>query len=151
MVPARYQDISPEDVPTVSLPTGAQVKVIAGQAFDTMGPINGIATDPLMLDVQLPAGVSVEIDVPDGHNGFVNVFEGGILLGEQGQKLSAGQLAVLGQTGTLRARSAEGGRFLLVAGKPINEPVARYGPFVMNTREELMQAFQDYRDGVLTG
>jgi len=151
MVPARYQDIPPEDVPTVERPDGVAIKVLAGTAFGTAGPIHGVATQPLMLDVTLPPGTSVEIDVPEGHNGFVHVFDGGARFGEDGRKVRKGQLAVLGQKGKLHARSSNGGRFLLLAGKPINEPVARYGPFVMNTRDELMQAFADYRSGTLTG
>ena len=151
MTPARYQDIPPDDIPVVERPDGARIKVIAGAAFDVEGPISGVATQPLMLDVALPAGTSVAVDLPEDHNGFVHVFEGRARFGPDATKIRSGMLGVLGPGTSVHARSASGGRFLLLAGKPIGEPVARYGPFVMNTRDELMQAFEDYRAGTLTG
>ncbi len=150
MVPARYQDIAPERVPVVERAEGVRIKVLAGEAFGTKGPVDGVVTRPLMLDVELPPGTSVEVQIPDGHNGFAYVFEGGACFAGEVNMVQKGQLAVLGTNGDLEARSTSGGRFLLLAGRPIGEPVARYGPFVMNTREELMQAFDDYRAGVLT-
>ena len=150
MTPARYQDIPPEEIPVVEPGDGVRVKVIAGAFQEVRGPISGVATEPLMLDVFLPAGTSATVPLEASHNSFVHVFEGRVRFGESGRKLRSGQLGVLGPGASLHARSAAGGRFLLLAGRPLREPVARYGPFVMNTREELMRAFEDYRLGRLT-
>ena len=151
MTPARYQDIPPEDIPEVHQAGGVRIKVIAGSAFGVGGPIQGVATQPLMLDVTLPAGGSVTLDLPEKHNAFVHVFEGEARFGSEGRAVRPSQLGVLGPGTAVQARSVDGGRFLVLAGKPLGEPVARYGPFVMNTQEEIRQAFADYRAGTLTG
>jgi len=110
-------------------------------------------TQPLYLDVRLEPGAAFLQAVPAGHNAFAYPFEGEASLGLDGgagTPVSAGHLAVLGEGDSFEARAGESGsRFLLVAAKPIGEPVARYGPFVMNTREELHQAVRDFQDGTL--
>ncbi|MCA9656415.1 MAG: pirin family protein [Myxococcales bacterium] len=148
----RYQDVEPEAIPEQALPGGGRVRVVAGRFGDAVGPVGGVATSPLMLDVGLPAGSTVEVPIPAGHNGFAYVFEGSAALGDREAPLPRGQLAVLGREGDgLRIVAGQAGtRVLLVAGRPLGEPVARYGPFVMSTREELEQAFLDYRSGRLT-
>lgn len=148
----RYQDIEPEAIPQAELSGGGQVRVIAGEFGGHTGPVGGVATKPVMLDVALPAGQSTEVSIPEGHNGFAYVFEGSAVLGDHGEPIARGHLAVLGGQGEgLRiAADTTDTRVLVVAGAPIGEPVARYGPFVMNTREELEQAFADYRSGRLT-
>jgi redox-sensitive bicupin YhaK (pirin superfamily) len=149
----RYQDIDPSEIPEQPLADGGSVRVVAGQFVDRVGPVGGVATQPLMLDVTLPAGGSLDVPIPAGHNGFAYVFEGRAKLGDREDAIERGYLAVLEREGDglrIAAAGQEGTRVLLVAGKPIGEPVARYGPFVMNTREELEQAFRDYQSGRLT-
>lgn len=147
MTQPRYQDIGPEEIPTVEPGPGSQVRVIAGRVGDDEGPVGGIATDPILLDVRLGAGAVFEHPVPTDKNGFVYLYEGNARVGETSQRVERGRLAVLGQGDLVRVTAEEDARFLLVAGRPISEPVARYGPFVMNSREELEQAFADYRSG----
>lgn len=148
----RYQDIEPEEIPEQALPEGGHVRVLAGRFGDVVGPVGGVATEPLMFDVGLPAGRSLDVPIPAGHNGFAYVFEGKARLGDREAAVERGHLAVLDREGEgLRIAAVEGdARVLLVAGRPIEEPVARYGPFVMNTQAELEQAFRDYRSGRLT-
>ena len=149
----RYQDIDPSEIPEQPLADGGAVRVVAGRFADRVGPVGGVATEPMMLDVSLPAGGSLDVPIPRGHNGFAYVFEGRAKLGDREEPIERGHLAVLEREGDglrIVAAGHEGTRVLLVAGKPIGEPVARYGPFVMNTREELEQAFRDYQSGRLT-
>jgi redox-sensitive bicupin YhaK (pirin superfamily) len=150
MVPPRYQDVAPGRIPEVTLDDAA-VRLVAGAAGGKTGPVDGIVTAPQMLDIKLGPRGSVRHAVPAAHNAFVYVFDGEAELGSAGAKVSAGQLAVLGPGGDhLVARAASGARLLSFAGRPIGEPVARYGPFVMNTDDELRQAVDDYRSGRLT-
>jgi len=151
MVAPRYQDIEPEAIPEHALPEGGQVRVVAGRFGDQVGPVGGVATEPTMLDVGLVAGGSIDVPIPEDHNGFAYVFEGQAKLGDRDEAVSRGQIAVLSREGEgLRVVAGEEAvRVLVVAGKPIGEAVARYGPFVMNTRAELEQAFADYRSGRL--
>ncbi len=148
----RYQDIEPEQIPEHALPQGGTVRVVAGRFEGQVGPVGGVATDPLMLDVGLPAGRSLDVPIAAGHNGFAYVFEGRALLGDREAPVQRGHLAVLGREGDglQIAAAGEDARVLLVAGRPIGEPVARYGPFVMNTQAELERAFADYQSGRLT-
>lgn len=151
MTEPRYQDIPPQQIETVELADGGQVRVIAGEYDGVKGPVGGVATKPFVVDVTLPRGQTLDLDVPEGHNGFVYVYEGTGTFGPDAQAVSVKHIAVLGDEGDgLAAKAGDTDlRFLLVTGRPIGEPVARYGPFVMNTREELEQAFMDYRAGTL--
>jgi hypothetical protein len=147
----RYQDIPPERIPVVQ-DGSASVRVIAGDLHGTRGPVEGIATAPLYLDVSLPADARARLAVPPGHNAFAYVFEGEARLGPEGgaRAVSAGHLAVLGEGDMLSASTGgDPARFLLVGARPLREPIARYGPFVMNTREEIMQAVRDFNEGSL--
>jgi redox-sensitive bicupin YhaK (pirin superfamily) len=151
MIPPRYQDIAPEAIPEVKV-GAATVRVVAGEALGTRGPVEGIATAPLMVDATIPAGERLRLDVPRVHNSFVYVFEGEARLGDRGTAVPRGHLAVLGEGDALEAVAVDkgnGARFLLLAGKPLNEPVARYGPFVMSSEHEIRQAFLDYQAGRL--
>ena len=154
MTAPRYQEFAPERIPIAHPAPGVAVKAIAGtvegDAGAARGPIEQPATSPLYLDIALDAGAQWSLDLPDGHNAFVYVFEGEATLGEgeDARRVESRTLAVLGGGRELRLRADAGEtRMILVAGRPLREPVARYGPFVMNTREELMQAVVDFREG----
>ena len=147
MTAPRYQEFDPAAVPVVDR-AGARVRVIAGRIGETQGPVIGVATEPTFLDVALPAGGSFALDLPREHNVFVYPFEGEALIGEPATAVPRGTLAVLGpgERVALRAGAAPS-RILLAAARPLNEPIARYGPFVMNTESQLRQAFADYQAG----
>ncbi|QCO67411.2 pirin family protein [Luteimonas yindakuii] len=149
MAAPRYQEFGPERIPVVHPAEGIEVKVIAGQVGDVTGPIAQPATDPLYLDVLLDTGREWTHLLPDGHNAFVYVYEGALRVGEgeDARLLAAQELAVLGGGDVLRMHADAATRAIVVAGRPLREPVARHGPFVMNTREELMQAFVDFQEG----
>jgi len=148
MKPAGYRDLQASDIPEVKIP-GGKVKLIAGSFGGTAAPVSGGSTDPLYLDVHLDAGATFAQPIKDGYNAFVYPYEGEITIGDQVLELrSAG---VLSQDGELLVKAKEkGARFILLAAKPIGEPVVQYGPFVMNTREEIEQAIRDYQSGSLT-
>jgi redox-sensitive bicupin YhaK (pirin superfamily) len=144
----------------VLLPLGGEVKVIAGALTldenTTYGPINGrgakLSTDPLYLDVRLPAGAEFKHQVASGHSAFLYTYEGSAKIGTAtaAKLLPQGAAGVLSDGDSVRVEAgADGARFLLLAAKPLREPVVQYGPFVMNTREEIEQALADYRDGRL--
>lgn len=143
----RYQDIAAERIPQLDGVDGSQVRVIAGRYAGETGPVQAGATEPLYLDVRLPAGASLAVPLAQSHNAFVYVYEGAAQIA--GRTVSRGDLAVLTAGTEVGVESAAAARFILVAGKPLNEPVARYGPFVMNTREEIHQAVRDFSDGRL--
>jgi hypothetical protein len=143
----RYQDIAPQAIPEVKPAAGVKVRVVAGHFGDTIGPVDGIVTQPLYLDIALEPGTSIEVLVPPDHNAFAYVFEGaGVAVG--GEQLGRSELAVLADGDSVALAAGEdAARVLLVAGKPLGEPVARYGPFVMNTRQEIIQAVEDFNAG----
>jgi redox-sensitive bicupin YhaK (pirin superfamily) len=150
MTSPRYQEFAPEQIPATTPAPGVRVKVIAGAVGQVVGPIVQPATDPLYLDIALEAGAGWEYALPQGHNAFAYAYEGALTVGEGDATgaLASHTLAVLGGGQRLQLRAgAQGARLILVAGRPLREPVARHGPFVMNTRQELMQAMADFREG----
>ncbi|WP_174873766.1 pirin family protein [Vogesella oryzae] len=150
MIPAAYQDIPSSDIPLLSLADGSKVKVIAGHYGATAGTIQQPDTEPLYLDVTLAAGQSQQISIPAGHNAFLYVYQGQIDVGEPARAVTEGRMAVLSAGGDgVSFSSEEGASVLVLAGKPLGEPIAQYGPFVMNSRAELEQAFADYQAGTL--
>ncbi len=153
MDPPRYQDIPPEAVPEVALEDGVTVRVLAGKVADTPGPVQGIVTDPCYLDFALPDGAVLEHPIPVGHHAFLHVIDGRIAVGAPGDErpLASGEVGVLGDGDAVRCVAQAPARVLLIAARPLGEPVAHWGPFVMNTREEIEQAIADYRAGRLTG
>jgi redox-sensitive bicupin YhaK (pirin superfamily) len=154
MKPAAYRDIPAADIPAVRLAGGGEVRVIAGEVelgdVTTIGPIQGITTAPVYLDVRLPARGEATIPLPATHNAFAYVYEGDAKVGDDERPLPhrAAGLLTAGDTVRLGA-GADGARLLVLAGAPIGEPVVQYGPFVMNTREEIEQAIEDYQRGRL--
>lgn len=146
MTPPRYQEFAAGQIPMEDR-EGSQVRVLAGSsAGGTTGPVEQIATKPLLLDITLEPGARFSEAVPAGHTVFISVYKGEVSTG--GETVRDPGLAVLtdGDRVELKA-GAEGASFLLVAGQPLNEPVARYGPFVMNTQAELQQAVSDFQAG----
>ena len=143
----RYQDIAPSMIPSVEPATGVRVRVVAGELLGAQGPVSGVATEPVYLDIALEPGAQVQVPIPASHNAFAYVFEGeGVQIGNEA--LERSELGVLspGDSVSLMAGDKPA-RVLVVAGKPLNEPVAKYGPFVMNTPEQIVQAMQDYQAG----
>jgi quercetin 2,3-dioxygenase len=160
MKPAAYRDIPASEIPLLKLPQGGEVKVIAGELKldedTTHGPVNGIdaklSTDPLYLDVRLPAGAEFSTPIAAGHSAFLYAYEGSAKIGAAGsaKPLPHRAAGVLSDGDSVRVQAGtEDARFLLLAARPLREPVVQYGPFVMNTREEIEQAIADYRDGRL--
>lgn len=143
-----YQDIPPENIPDMTLDNGTVVKVISGDYLGLRGPVRPRPSEPIYLDVTLPAQASFEHELPTGHTVLVHGIEGEALVGEGRKPVTAHEMALLGREGSLRITAGNAGaRFLVIAGKPFREPIAHYGPFVMNSRDEIDQAMQDYRDG----
>jgi redox-sensitive bicupin YhaK (pirin superfamily) len=156
MKAAGYRDIDASEIPNAALSNGGTVKVIAGtvaiEGNAIAGPIQGVTTDPLYLDVALPANGSVSLPVKRGYNAYVYPYEGAVAIGAAGEArtLERGHGAMLSDGDVIElAAGAEGVHALVLAAKPIGEPVVQYGPFVMNTREEIEQALSDYRNGTL--
>jgi len=146
-----YQEFDQAQIPTESR-DGALVKVITGEtSMGTRGPVSQPLTDPLYLDVSLDPGAEFIERLAADHNAFLYVIEGGLLLADSSDELlelGHDQLAVLELGDSVQLRAGDNGaRFLLVAGKPLQEPIARGGPFVMNTADEVRQAFSDYQRG----
>jgi redox-sensitive bicupin YhaK (pirin superfamily) len=149
MTPPNYQEFSGATLPVVER-VGAQVKIIAGTLDGVSGPVKQPATDPVYMDIRLDAGVDFALPVPAGHAAFVYVYEGAVSVGvsREAATIAAQELAVLGDGNEVRLQGrGPRSRAIFVAGRPLREPVARYGPFVMNTREELHQAFADFQAG----
>ncbi len=149
MMAPRYQDIPPVDVPTCTPAPGVALRLIAGEMAGIEGPIRNVEAEPVYVDITLDAGATYDLALPRAHHAFVYCYVGELVVGtRENGVLEARRLAVLSSGDRLRLRGGvDGARAIVVAGKPFNEPVARYGPFVMNTREEIMQAIADMRSG----
>lgn len=151
--PPAYRDFAPTEVPRSALPGGSEAVVIAGHlktaGVSQVGAVERADTEPLIVDFRLAAGSQLAPEIRDGHRLLLYVFDGEVLVNDQ--PVGTRQLARLGDQGELRLASPTGGRVLLLAGKPLGEPIVQYGPFVMNTREEIEQALRDYRAGTFAG
>ena len=152
MCPPAYHEYPASDIPTEIRDNGTTLRVITGAtSAETIGPVRGVATDPVYLDVTLPAESTLTEPMPEGHTTFIFVIDGALTLpdGENTPALlSATQLGILSDGTTVCVTAGDAGaRFLLVAAKPLSEPITRYGPFVMNTRHEIEQAIADYNAG----
>lgn len=152
MIDPSWQDIPAARIPKVALPEGGEAVVIAGRfplGEGVTGPAPTGKTEVLYWDLHLPAGKTLDLPVPEGHQLFCYIYEGEVSVGEDAQHLPHRHAAVLVDGDTVRFRAGAGGeaRLLLIGGKPIGEPVVQYGPFVMNTREEIEQAIRDFQSG----
>ncbi|KAI3592778.1 Pirin [Cupriavidus sp. U2] len=143
-----YRDMPAAAIPTVALPSGGTVRVLAGASHGVAGAVTRPVTEPLYLDVHLPAGQSFTQALPAGHNAFVYVYRGAVTIGDavvEAQRM--GVLDNAGESDGVVVTADEDTRFLLIAGQPLNEPIAQYGPFVMNTQDQIYQTLADFRDG----
>jgi quercetin 2,3-dioxygenase len=155
MTAPKYQEFGPERIPVATPSPGISVKVIAGRVDGVSGPISQPATDPTYLDIALEPGSEFTQSLPAGYAAFLYVFEGTLQVGASAEAsvLRTHELGVLGEGAEIHLKGLTAGaggkvaRAILVAGRPLREPVAKYGPFVMNTREELQQAFEDFQRG----
>lgn len=145
-----YRDFKAADLPKLTTAQGVDVTVIAGASQGVAGAVTRDATAPLYLDIHLPAGARFEQAVPAGHNAFVYVYRGAVTIA--GQTVPVQRMALLANSpetdGVVIEASADA-KVLLIAGQPLGEPIAQYGPFVMNTQQEIYQALSDMRDGWL--
>jgi redox-sensitive bicupin YhaK (pirin superfamily) len=148
MTEPAYQEFPPASVPLEQRCNGTLVRVISGTTSEgTRGPIENHYVHPTYMDVTLPEGHSFEQSVGVTDNAFIFVIEGELVVGNAQEPLGHRDLGILGDGDRINVTASSSARFLLVAGQPLNEPIARGGPFVMNTKTEIMQAFQDFQNG----
>ena len=152
MTPATYNDISESDIPAYDLGT-IKVKSIAGElavnGADVPGKVQGLSTEPGYLDIEVASDQQLSVSIPDGHNLLLYVYEGEAKVAGTDYPLDAGKFGRLSHTGVLEISATAGTRLLVISGKPIGEPIVHYGPFVMNSMEEIEQAVKDYQSGRL--
>jgi len=152
MTPASYQDIAADDIPHYAL-DGLAVRAIAGELSvdgePVPGSVTGLSTDPGYLDLHFERGRSAAIAVPEGYTVLLYAYEGSARVDGSDYALGAGRMARLSREGRLNISAEAGTRLLVISGKPIGEPIVHYGPFVMNSMEEIEQAMRDYNRGTL--
>ena len=154
MTTPRYQEVKSSQIPEVRRKNGVLTKIIAGEMDGVKGAVTEIFADPMYLDVIIPEGSSFKLPIKRGHTAFAYVFEGECIFGdfeeeslENFKMVKATEMAIFGDGDYIKAKSDQSSvRFLLVSGKPLNEPIARYGPFVMNTPDEIEQALRDLQN-----
>ncbi len=147
MTEPRYQDVPAGKIPEVVRPDGARIRIIAGKVDGKVGAVKEIFADPTYLDVALPAGKVFEQPVTRGHTALLYVFEGEVVVAD-GKPIPATRLVILKDGDVVRASAGSvPARFLLLSAQPLNEPAVRWGPFVMNTHEEVQQALRELREG----
>ncbi len=152
MKPATYNDIDAASIPAYDL-DGVKIKAIAGELVVNeariTGSVTGLSTDPAYLDIGFSAFSQVDVDVPAGYTALVYVYTGSVVIGDSEYQLTEGRIARLSREGLLHLNAVSGTKLLLITGKPIGEPIAQRGPFVMNTVDEIHQAIRDYSEGTL--
>jgi hypothetical protein len=145
MTRPRYQEVTAATIPAAT-GQGWRARVVAGQVDGVHGPVAGIAADPLYIEIALEPRAEFDLPVPEGHTTLAYVFEGEAAFA--GQSVAAVRLAVFGAGDRIEVRCGDApARFLLISGAPFHEPIVPYGPFVMNTRQEIQQALEDLRNG----
>jgi redox-sensitive bicupin YhaK (pirin superfamily) len=152
MIPAWYRDIPSAEIPEYVTAEGATVRVIAGASNGISGAMSREDTEPLYLDIDLPAGSLFSTTIPATHNAFVYVYRGTVTIG--GTTLGENRMGILANTPQadgVTLNSTAAAKAILVAGKPLREPIVQHGPFVMNTKEEIYQAIKDFQEGRLGG
>jgi redox-sensitive bicupin YhaK (pirin superfamily) len=145
-----YRDFTAAQVPSFTTAQGADVRIIAGSSHGVQGAVQRDVTQPLYVDVTLPQGAQFSQHIPAGHNAFIFVYRGTVQI--DGKPVASGRMAIFENardSDGVRVEALDDTRFILLAGQPLNEPIAQYGPFVMNTQAELMQAVEDFRAGLL--
>ena len=149
MSPPRYQEIRSPEIPEIQDDRGAVVRLVAGEYAGQRGPVTEIAIQPTYLDVHLPPGAHWQIPTPAGHTAFAYLYAGTVRFGKpDSEPVEATHLVVFGDGERITAQTyKDEAHFLVVMGAPLGEPIARYGPFVMNTREEIEQTLRDLRSG----
>jgi hypothetical protein len=152
MTKPRYQNITSEQIPQIQHEDGVIIRVIAGEVDGVSGPVKEILADPTYLDISIPSNKMFSQPIESGQAAFAYIFEGAGLFkaetSDTGTPIASPRLIVFDDGDLVTARAADQGiRFLLVSGKPLNEPIARYGPFVMNTQAEIEQALKDLKNG----
>lgn len=148
MVEPWYRDFASEAIPEYVTPEGVTVRVIAGESNGIEGAVTRETTEPLYLDIHLPAGSEFSTVLPATHNAFLYVYRGAVKVGDMlVESRRMGILDNAAEADGVTVSATEDARLILVAGKPLNEPIVQYGPFVMNTQEEIHQALNDFRNG----
>jgi len=146
LVPA-YQEFSVNDIPVDRLENGSEIRVISGQTNQgTKGPVINNYVNPIYMDITLPAGQQFEQTLNSSDNAFIYVIEGLLSVGELQKTITNREMGILGNGDQVSVTAKETSRFLFIAAQPLNEPVARGGPFVMNTKAEVLQAFEDFQN-----
>lgn len=143
-----YQDFPSASIPEYLTPDGVTVRVIAGESNGVKGAMTREVTEPVYLDIHIPAGVEFSTAIPSSHNAFIYVYRGRVKVGDTAVETQ--RMGILGNTpgaDGVTLATTEDARLILVAGKPLNEPIVQYGPFVMNTQEEIHRALDDFRNG----
>ncbi len=152
MTPATYRDLAASAIPNYEL-DGVEIKAIAGDlrvnGIEAIGAVTGLTTDPAYLDISFSEDRKLDVEVPDGYTALVYVYSGFASINDSEYTLTRGNMARLSRHGMLRLEAREGSKALLITGKPLGEPIAHRGPFVMNNMEEIQQAIRDYSDGSL--
>jgi redox-sensitive bicupin YhaK (pirin superfamily) len=148
MIAPRYQNVNANEITEIQREGGAKIRVIAGKVDGVVGPISGIAAEPMYLDVAIAPHGSFTLPIPRGHSAFAYVFEGEGRFGPENRSVTTPRLVVWDDGDSVEVRTEESAvRFLLVSGKPLSEPIARYGPFVMNTKAEIEQTLRELQAG----
>jgi len=152
MTPASYTDIAADSIPVYRV-EDLEIKSIAGRLvandLEVSGAVTGLSTDPALLDIASTSATQLDVSVPAGYTALVYVYQGSLTVGDMDYEVKQGSMARLSREGLLQLHINSDSRFLLITGKPIGEPIAHRGPFVMNTMDEIHQAIRDYSEGRL--